>query len=238
MLDPALTLLALALLASIYLWARHANLNLFFLDKLVVGKGKKKILLLTAHPDDEVMFFVPSIRAFKLAGYDIHVVCFSTGNFDGLGSIRSKELEVCSNLLGISSVECLDLPEFPDDSGVFWKEQDVASRISIIVKKLAPDLLLTFDERGVSGHLNHRSLYKGVRFYLESRKGSASVCSDIPAYSLSSISLIRKFTSFLDIFVTFLPALYKFLIGKSDSSNLILISSLSDFFLAQNVFPI
>lgn len=231
MLDPLLTILALAFAASIYLWVIHGNLNLFFLDKLTPKGGKKTVLLLTAHPDDEVMFFAPSIRAFRAAGYGIIVTCFSTGNFDGLGAVRVKELEACSKLLGISKVECLDISEsFPDDSGAYWKEQDVSSRIDLLVKKHAPDLLLTFDARGVSGHLNHRSLYKGVRFYLESRGSS------IPAYSLASISLLRKFTSFMDIFTTFLPALYKFLIGKSDSSNLVLVSSLSDFFLAQNVY--
>jgi N-acetylglucosaminylphosphatidylinositol deacetylase len=44
-----------------------------------------------AHPDDEAMFFVPSI--LQLGAYNsIHVLCLSNGNYAGLGAIREKEL--------------------------------------------------------------------------------------------------------------------------------------------------
>ena len=42
-----------------------------------VPKGAK-ILLLTAHPDDEAMFFVPTIAALR-QNYEWHVLCLSTG---------------------------------------------------------------------------------------------------------------------------------------------------------------
>ena len=68
-----------------------------------VNKGpkitKRNVLLLTAHPDDECMFFGPAILSLRKNGNEVSVLCISSGNADGLGKIRSKELlESCSHL--------------------------------------------------------------------------------------------------------------------------------------------
>lgn len=44
-----------------------------------------------AHPDDEAMFFVPSIVNLR-QNNRLYLLCLSTGNFAGLGRIREKEL--------------------------------------------------------------------------------------------------------------------------------------------------
>jgi len=36
-------------------------------------------LVLTAHPDDEIMFFSPAIRALQAAGFNVGVLCLSNG---------------------------------------------------------------------------------------------------------------------------------------------------------------
>ena len=43
--------------------------------------SRKSVLLLTAHPDDEVMFFTPTILTFRDEGHKVFVVCFSKGKF-------------------------------------------------------------------------------------------------------------------------------------------------------------
>ena len=52
---------------------------------------KRNILYVIAHPDDEAMFFVPSITQLRTTN-DLYLLCLSNGNFDGLGKIREKEL--------------------------------------------------------------------------------------------------------------------------------------------------
>ena len=37
------------------------------------------VLLLTAHPDDEVMFFAPTIQTLLAHNVDLHILCLSTG---------------------------------------------------------------------------------------------------------------------------------------------------------------
>lgn len=49
------------------------------------------LLLVTAHPDDETMFFRPLIEELN-STHNIHLLCFSNGDRYGLGKIRGEEL--------------------------------------------------------------------------------------------------------------------------------------------------
>lgn len=69
-----------------------------------------RVLLLTAHPDDECMFFAPTVLA--LTTHDIPALgskpelfslCLSIGDADGLGDIRRQELALSLEVLGIKA---------------------------------------------------------------------------------------------------------------------------------------
>ncbi|KAJ2988818.1 hypothetical protein NUW58_g3783 [Xylaria curta] len=64
---------------------------------------KKKICLLIAHPDDEAMFFAPTMLALTRpeTGNHVKILCLSTGNADGLGETRKRELVKSAMLLGL-----------------------------------------------------------------------------------------------------------------------------------------
>ena len=66
----------------------------------------KKILMITAHPDDETMFFTPFLNYFQES--NITLLCLSNGNADGLGRIRENELEQACKLLKISQLEIIN----------------------------------------------------------------------------------------------------------------------------------
>lgn len=72
---------------------------------LLNSDGPSNVLLLTAHPDDECMFFAPTILALQEAPLlrppKLHSLCLSVGNADGLGDIRRRELEGSLDVLGI-----------------------------------------------------------------------------------------------------------------------------------------
>jgi LmbE family N-acetylglucosaminyl deacetylase len=86
------------------------------------GIRNKNILLVIAHPDDEVMFFGPSLIGVTnaIADNTVSVLCLSNGlsqqtllrigNADGLGSIREKELVESVRYFGINNVEILNHP--------------------------------------------------------------------------------------------------------------------------------
>ena len=64
----------------------------------------ERILLLTAHPDDECMFFAPTIQALtfdRVTSSHVHSLCLSTGDADGLGDLRKEELSRSLDVLGV-----------------------------------------------------------------------------------------------------------------------------------------
>lgn len=48
-------------------------------DRFAVSDIGKRALIYTAHPDDEAMFFSPTILALKQQGWDISGLCMSVG---------------------------------------------------------------------------------------------------------------------------------------------------------------
>jgi hypothetical protein len=60
-----------------------------------------KLLLLTAHPDDECMFFAPTLLSLTSSDAEVYSLCLSSGNADGLGDVRKNELEGSLDVLGV-----------------------------------------------------------------------------------------------------------------------------------------
>ncbi|KAI0696846.1 putative deacetylase LmbE-like domain-containing protein [Cytidiella melzeri] len=134
------------------------------------------ILLLTAHPDDECMFFSPTILAIRhLVEYPngppmlnreprLHSMCLSVGNADGLGDVRRNELSTSLEVLGIlkDRRRLVDIPELQDDISSSWDESVIAQVLEPYVIQNNITDIMTFDSRGISDHPNHKSLPRGV----------------------------------------------------------------------------
>jgi len=96
----------------------------------------KRILLLTAHPDDEAMFFSPTLLALTdpRLGNRVKILCLSTGDADGLGETRSRELRTAAATLGVqreSDVFVLDdKVRFRDGMAEVWRPDDVARTLA------------------------------------------------------------------------------------------------------------
>ncbi|KAJ6447911.1 putative deacetylase LmbE-like domain-containing protein [Mycena vitilis] len=140
------------------------------------------ILLLTAHPDDECMFFSPTILALAAAQESsvssrapvpsIYSLCLSVGNADGLGAIRKFELESSLDILGIDTDKRLivDHPDLQDNFTAYWDANTIASVLKPYILENRITTVLTFDREGISGHPNHKSLPAGVKQLMSSLK--------------------------------------------------------------------
>jgi N-acetylglucosaminylphosphatidylinositol deacetylase len=65
------------------------------------------------------------------------------------------------------------------------------------------DVLVTFDGSGVSSHPNHISLHHGARAFVAALlQGKSGWPSPVDLYSLSSVNVLRKYSSMSDMFTT------------------------------------
>ena len=101
-----------ALLLAFIIPPAHLGHQLAPLHQYYNGTESWSALILTAHPDDESMFFAPTIRALINGGWDVRGLCLSNGNAEGLGRTREGELRDAWEVLGVEGdkVEVLDQP--------------------------------------------------------------------------------------------------------------------------------
>jgi len=105
-------------------------------------------LLITAHPDDESMFFIPTLRNLLYLDYKqetkndrhcIQLLCLSNGDFRDVsdGPIRTKELHHACSLIGIAgskssgaeSVFVLDNDRLKDGPNEVWNSDLIANTV-------------------------------------------------------------------------------------------------------------
>jgi N-acetylglucosaminylphosphatidylinositol deacetylase len=139
--------------------------------------SRRLYVLVMAHPDDESMFFLPTVVSLLDTGAEVWVLCLTTGNYDGLGEIRSQELRrACQHVIGMQKVILLDEPAFLDHPTRAWPIEETAESIHTALRMAVeeePDKrwesidLLTFDQAGVSKHANHRDTFFAVRHFYD-----------------------------------------------------------------------
>lgn len=146
----------------------------------------RRVLIVTAHPDDECMFFGPTILSLTQRNEPctVYLLCLSNGkvflknivrlnlvnfkernifagNFEQIGSVRKRELYDAVRVLGLRDEHVMVKSStlLADDPNVMWKTEVVAKQIQKEVQSLDIEALITFDRDGVSYHPNHCAIY-------------------------------------------------------------------------------
>lgn len=122
-----------------------------------------KILYVFPHPDDESFGPAPAIAAQLRRGEEVYLLTLTKGEAtkqrfrldvskEEMGKIRYQEMQCVSEVLGLSGMTVLDLP----DSGL--KELDPQTIERVIANHIAeiqPDVLVTYAVHGISGFEDH-----------------------------------------------------------------------------------
>ena len=121
-----------------------------------------RILFVGAHPDDETFGPGATLAKYAAEGHDVFVRCATRGeagmwsdvkpNGRNLGEVREKEHQKAMDVLGIKSVSYLD---YSDGTLANRDMESIVEKLSIEVNKLRPDIVITMDLLGLSGHIDH-----------------------------------------------------------------------------------
>lgn len=181
-------------------------------------KGVKKVLLVIAHPDDECMFFGPTLTNLT-ATCDVYLICLSNGDYGGVGNIRSMELWMSCDKLGIKAgnIRLYKHPLLPDNPKSSWSPLLIGQIIIKFVETLSIDTLITFDAYGVSGHSNHSAIYRAV-MHLSGKRAMPNYCK---VYALESVNIIRKYSLCIDLLISYFTSQYLYITSLEKRSKII-----------------
>ena len=144
----------------------------------------KTLLAVLAHPDDESFGLGGTLALYASKGYDVYYVCATRGEagtvdeeylkgFKDTAEMRTNELMCAAKELGLKEVFFLGYR----DSGMPGTEdnqhpnaqinapiEEVAGKVVKYIRKLKPDVVLTFDPIGGYKHPDHIHIHKATVF--------------------------------------------------------------------------
>jgi len=129
---------------------------------MIPNRKRPSILFVLAHPDDESYITGGTIAKYVSLGVNVILGCFSRGENgnsvyqinpeDSLGIVRSRELGKAALVLGIKKKYVFD---FPDGGFSKVRKGKIEERIVFIIRNERPDIVVTFNGNGITGHSDH-----------------------------------------------------------------------------------
>lgn len=128
----------------------------------------KKILIVAAHPDDEILGCAATVAQLIKKGYDAYTLILSNGKASR-GAVEQceldnlkKELDEANNLIGIKKVYQLDFPDNAFDSVSLL---EIVKQIEKIKNEVKPEIIFThhFGDMNIDHQITHRAVLTATR---------------------------------------------------------------------------
>lgn len=146
-------------------------------------RSELRRLAVFAHPDDESFGVGGTLARYAAEGVEVHLACATRGEAgelgdpplcsqEELGKLREGELRAACSALGVRSLrflECIDgrLDSYP------WPT--LVGEVVAAIRKLRPQVLITFGPDGISGHPDHVAIGRTA-------SSAAALAADPAAY--------------------------------------------------------
>lgn len=128
-------------------------------------KTAKKIVCIFAHPDDESLQIGGILRLAAQQQIKTHAICLTQGEAGGgnsglsqtqLSKLRMSEYR---KALAILKVKSFDIGQFPDGK---LRRSAITPFLTATLNRLKPDIIITHDPSGMSGHPDHKVVSQTV----------------------------------------------------------------------------
>lgn len=162
--------------------------------KMIEYNGKK-ILAVLAHPDDETFGMGGTLALYARRGVQVDLVCATRGEvgevdekylaeIKSTACLRTQELKQAAAVLGLHEVIYLNyrdsgIPGSPDNAhpnALAGQEiGDVAGRIAYIIRKVRPEVVITFDPIGGYRHPDHIAIHQATVLAFKMASGEEAI---------------------------------------------------------------
>ena len=147
-----------------------------------MGNKKPVLLAVLAHPDDESFGMGGTLALYAARGVDVNLICATRGEagemstdymegYSSIGERREAELRCAAGILGIKEIYFLGYRDSgmqgsPDNKHpralAIQPVDEVAAKIVHHIRKIKPDIVLTFDPIGGYRHPDHIAIHKAT----------------------------------------------------------------------------
>ena len=163
---------------------------------------KKVLLAVFAHPDDETFGTGGSLAYYASQGVEVHLVCATRGEvgevepellqgYNSVGELRENELRCAAGHLGLAGVHFLSYR----DSGMAGSKENehpdalvkadislVAGEVVQLIRKIRPQVVITFDPIGGYMHPDHIAIQRATEKAFHAAGDPAQYPSELPVF--------------------------------------------------------
>lgn len=166
---------------------------------------RRTLLAVYAHPDDELSAG-GTLAHYARQGVSTHLICATRGEvgeappdlkgFNSIAEMRTDELLCASNILGLDSVNFLGyrdsgMPGSPDNhhpqSLVAAPVDEVARKIAASIRRLKPQVVITFDPIGGYRHPDHIAIHHATVQAFAIAGNAQIAIDDLPPHAPSKL---------------------------------------------------
>lgn len=156
-----------------------------------------KVLYIYPHPDDESFGPATVMHKQRREGHEVYLLTLTKGgatkqrhkfnySVDQMGEVRFKEMQDVANVLDLTDMTVLDLP----DSGLKdMNPIEIENVIKDHIQKIKPDVLVSYNVDGISGFQDHLVAHAVVkRVYCELKEQNKEYPKRLAMYALREIN--------------------------------------------------
>jgi LmbE family N-acetylglucosaminyl deacetylase len=157
---------------------------------------KLKLMCILAHPDDESLGLGGILSGYAAAGVETTLITATRGErgwtgpedenpgHQALGQIRTAELNAAAAVLGIREVTFLDYMDGDLDQA---DPAEVISRIVPHLRRIRPQVIVTFDPNGSYGHPDHIAISQSATAAIVAAAGGTYRPESGPPHTVSKL---------------------------------------------------
>lgn len=143
---------------------------------------KRRMLVALAHPDDESFGMAGTIAYYAQQGVEITLICATNGDvgsadekflqkYKSMSELRLNELNCAAQKLGFANVITFGYrdsgmagsPDNDHPGSLFQASlDDVAQRVTQVIREARPQVVITFDPYGGYGHPDHIKIHQAT----------------------------------------------------------------------------